>query len=73
MPLGTLTSPALKLSVATRVLPAHGRLQIQEPFDRLGGRNDLDEAYATVTVESGDGVIAYDRAPGGATTVSDAT
>ncbi len=48
-----------QLAEAVRVLPAHGRLQLQEPFDRLADRTDLDEAYATMTVESGDGVIAY--------------
>jgi CubicO group peptidase (beta-lactamase class C family) len=35
------------------------RLQMQEPFDRIAGRGDLDTAYATVTVRSGEGLIAY--------------
>jgi len=35
------------------------RLQLQEPLDRIAGRGDLDSAYATVTVVSGSGVIAY--------------
>lgn len=35
------------------------RLQLQEPFERLAGRDDLDTAYATVSVRSGGGVIAY--------------
>jgi len=52
-------SGGVELAQAVRVLPAFGRLQMQEPFDRLAGRTDLDEAYATITVESGEGVIAY--------------
>jgi len=35
------------------------RLQLQEPFDRIAGRSDLNAAYATVRVHSGSGVIAY--------------
>ena len=35
------------------------RLQLQEPFGRIAGRGDLDTAYATVTVRSGSGVVAY--------------
>jgi hypothetical protein len=35
------------------------RLQLQEPFDRLAGRGDLDAAYASVAVSAGSGVIAY--------------
>jgi N-acyl-D-amino-acid deacylase len=35
------------------------RLQLQEPFDRIAGRSDLDAAYAAVRVRSGSGVIAY--------------
>jgi hypothetical protein len=35
------------------------RLQMQEPFGRIAGRSDLDTAYATVSVRSGSGVIAY--------------
>jgi hypothetical protein len=49
----------VRLAQAVRVIEAHGQTQFQEPFDRIAGRGDLDEAYATVTVESGDGVIAY--------------
>lgn len=49
----------VRLAQTVRVLPAHGRLQLQEPFDRIAGRTDLDEAYATVTVEAGEGIIAY--------------
>jgi len=48
-----------RLAQTVRVLPAHGWLQLQEPFDRIAGRTDLDEAYATVTVEAGEGIIAY--------------
>ena len=34
-------------------------MQLQEPFSRLAGRTDVDAGYARITVESGDGVIAY--------------
>ena len=49
----------VELATSHRELAPHARLQLQEPFDRIAGRTDLDEAYATVTVESGDGVVAY--------------
>ena len=49
----------VRLAQTLKVVPAHGRLQLQEPFDRIAGRTDLDQAYATATVESGDGVEVY--------------
>jgi len=36
-----------------------GRSQLQQPFDNLAGRTDLTDGYATLTVETGDGVIAF--------------
>jgi CubicO group peptidase (beta-lactamase class C family) len=34
-------------------------VQLQEPFSRLAGRNDIDSGSASVEVASGHGVIAY--------------
>jgi hypothetical protein len=34
-------------------------MQLQEPFSRLAGRNDIDAGYAKVEIGSGYGVIAY--------------
>ena len=47
--------------LATRryTLDPEGRTQLQEPFARIAGRDDLDACYASVEVEAGDGVIAY--------------
>lgn len=47
------------LAVRLRALPARSRLQLQEPFYRIAGRDDIAAGYASVTVESGGGVIAY--------------
>lgn len=49
----------VELGVATRTLAAGARIQLQEPFDRLAGRNDLESCYAVVEVEDGDGLLAY--------------
>jgi CubicO group peptidase (beta-lactamase class C family) len=35
------------------------RLQLQEPFDRLAGRDDITSGYATVEVVAGSGVVVY--------------
>jgi CubicO group peptidase (beta-lactamase class C family) len=43
----------------TRLLEPGGWHQLQEPFSRLAGRTDIEAGYARVSVESGDGVIAY--------------
>jgi CubicO group peptidase (beta-lactamase class C family) len=48
-----------ELATARRRLDPGARLQLQEPFARIAGRSDVEAGYATVTVESGDGVIAY--------------
>jgi hypothetical protein len=48
-----------QLAVFPRTLSAMTRLQLQEPFSRIAGRDDIDAGYATVTVESGGGIVAY--------------
>jgi hypothetical protein len=48
-----------RLATRSRTLVPYQRLQFQEPFSGIAGRDDLDAAYASVTVESGEGVIAY--------------
>jgi hypothetical protein len=34
-------------------------MQLQEPFSRLAGLTDIDAGYARITIDSGEGVIAY--------------
>jgi hypothetical protein len=48
-----------QLASRRRVLAPYERVQFQEPFSRIADRDDLDAAYASVTVEAGDGIIAY--------------
>ncbi|MBW2425364.1 MAG: hypothetical protein JRG86_14015, partial [Deltaproteobacteria bacterium] len=48
-----------RLASRRRTLAPYQRLQLQEPFSRIAGRDDLDAAYASVTVEAGEGIIAY--------------
>ncbi len=71
--IGFLNTGDLQVSVRVRLFDASGellaarlktlapmtRLQLQEPFSRIAGRDDIDAGYATVTVETGDGVIVY--------------
>jgi CubicO group peptidase (beta-lactamase class C family) len=63
-----------QLAAPQRTLAPHTRLQLNEPFETIAGRTDLDEAYATITVRSGDGINAYasvvDNATNDPTTVS---
>jgi len=47
------------LASTQRNLPSGGRLQLQEPFDRLAGRNDITAGYAVVEVLSGGGLLTY--------------
>jgi hypothetical protein len=47
------------LAAPTRTLPAMTRIQLQEPFSRIAGRDDIGAGYATVTVMEGGGVVAY--------------
>jgi hypothetical protein len=48
-----------RLATQNRTLAPYERLQFQEPFSRIAGRDDLDAAYASVTVDAGEGVITY--------------
>lgn len=63
-----------ELATRRKRLEPRTRLQLQEPFSRLAGRGDLEAGYATITVETGSGVIAYasviDNATNDPTTVS---
>ena len=48
-----------EISTPSRIL-AHGqRLQLQEPFSQLAGRNDIVGGYAVVEVLDGEGVVVY--------------
>ncbi len=47
------------LAARLKTLAPRARLQLQEPFLRIAGREDIDAGYASVTVEAGEGVIAY--------------
>ena len=49
----------LQIGQSTRTLTPYERLQLQEPFSLIAGRDDIDGGYATVTVMTGDGIIAY--------------
>ena len=49
-----------------RTIAAGDRVQLQEPFDRIAGRNDITSGYAVVEVLAGIGVSALrlgDRQP----------
>jgi len=63
-----------ELVTATRNLDPGERLQLQEPFDRLAGRTDIDAGYAVVEVVRGNGLVAYasviDNATNDPTTVA---
>jgi hypothetical protein len=48
-----------ELASKMRRLAPGERVQLQEPFDRLADRDDLEDGYATVEVRFGTGVIAY--------------
>jgi CubicO group peptidase (beta-lactamase class C family) len=48
-----------ELAAPRRTLAPMERIQLQEPLSRIAGRDDIDGGYATVTVESGGGIIVY--------------
>jgi len=48
-----------ELAVRRRTLAPTERIQLQEPFSRIAGRTDIERGYASVTVESGSGIIAF--------------
>jgi len=47
------------LSTTQRNIEPGGRVQLQEPFDRIAGRTDIESGYAAVEVRSGSGITAY--------------
>ncbi len=47
------------LSSTERNIAAGNRVQLQEPFDRIAGRDDITSGYAVVEVVAGGGVSAY--------------
>ena len=47
------------LSTTLRNIAAGDRVQLQEPFDRIAGRNDIADGYAVVEVVAGSGVSVY--------------
>jgi len=47
------------LKTTQRSIEAGERLQRQEPFDRLAGRNDIAAGWATVEIIDGQGLVAY--------------
>jgi len=49
----------LLLSTTERNVAAGDRIQLQEPFDRIAGRNDITSGYAVVEVVAGSGVSTY--------------
>lgn len=49
----------LLLSTTQRNIVPGGRLQFQEPFDRIAGRTDISSGYAVVECVVGSGVTAY--------------
>jgi hypothetical protein len=48
-----------ELASKPKTLDPGGWIQLQQPFSKLAGRNNIDAGYARVEVESGGGVIAY--------------
>ena len=48
-----------ELAARRRTLAAMERIQLQEPFSRIAGRDDIDRGYASVTVEIGGGIVAF--------------
>ncbi len=48
-----------EVAARRRVLEPGAWFQLQEPFARLAGRTDIEAGYARITVEAGDGVIAF--------------
>ena len=47
------------LSTTQRTIAAGDRVQLQEPFDRIAGRNDITSGYAVVEVLDGSGLNVY--------------
>ena len=47
------------LESVQRTIEGGDRVQLQEPFDRIAGRTDIDAGYAVVEILTGDGLVAY--------------
>jgi CubicO group peptidase (beta-lactamase class C family) len=47
------------LATAQRTIAPGKRIQLQEPFDRVAGRDDITSGYAVVEVGTGRGITAY--------------
>jgi hypothetical protein len=47
------------LESVQRTIEGGNRVQLQEPFDRIAGRTDIDAGYAVVEILTGDGLVAY--------------
>lgn len=47
------------LSTTQRNIEPGGRIQFQEPFDRIAGRNDISSGYAVVEIVDGVAMTAY--------------
>jgi hypothetical protein len=47
------------VATVQRNLTSGALLQLQEPFERLGGRSDIVGGYAVIEVTAGTGIVAY--------------
>jgi CubicO group peptidase (beta-lactamase class C family) len=47
------------LESVQRSIDGGARVQLQEPFERIAGRTDIDAGYAVVEILAGDGLVAY--------------
>ncbi len=50
---------AALVSASQHVIGAGKRMQLQTPFDSIGGRTDITSGYAVIEIQSGDGLFAY--------------
>jgi hypothetical protein len=57
--LGLHDASGAELASEVVTLAAGVRTQLNQPFASLAGREDLVAGYATVTVETGNGIVAY--------------
>jgi hypothetical protein len=48
-----------QLGTAVHTIAGERRLQLNEPFAQIAGRNDLVSGYASVTIGEGSGLVAY--------------
>jgi M6 family metalloprotease-like protein len=66
-------NPLWSGNAESSAIASGGFIQYLKPFQKYGGRNDLENAYARVTVNSGSGIIVWasvvDEATGDPTTI----